>query len=157
MMDAVRPKMVRVMGQMNPYGYGYSWNSGPSYYSPAPGTFVRMPAGAAAAAAAPSEEVAQSCFTCTDPSSGDIQYGVPSSMADQLRGKGYRCRKDECANRSQAQTAYGGFGGFGGMFNPGAAAAESSWGGAAGAEGGFGMLSGRIPLAGGLGRRALGR
>lgn len=143
------------MGQINPYGY--SWNFAPATgYAPViPNTYGGAPAYVAPPAPA-AVEVGSGCFTCVNPSSGDTQYGVPAAMATTLKGQGYRCRADDCANRSASQSSdrsmfqavglpsaptivsNGNFGNFGG-----------------GEEGGMMLQGSRIPLAGGLGRRAL--
>jgi hypothetical protein len=140
------------MGQINPYGY--SWNFAPAtgYMPVIPNTY----GGAPAAVPDVPEEVAagSGCFTCTNPSSGDTQYGVPSAMATQLKGQGYKCRADECANRTMFQAGH--FGGL--MDTPSIEQAISTPQnfGYVSSPGDSGMmLMGRIPLAGGLGRRAL--
>lgn len=90
------------MGQINS---GFSWNTAPGTFNPygevarpqIPNTFGGSPAypteDIGAGVAAPAE-----CFTCTNPSTGDTQYGVPAASASQLKANGYRCRKDDCAN-----------------------------------------------------------
>lgn len=96
------------------------------------------------------------CFTCTNPDTGDTQFGVSSDAAKGLKGKGYRCRKDNCA-QPVAGGGYGRFGSFGGLFQPQAPTNVET--GMLTPPTGYyeNMLSGvrGIPLAQGLGRRAL--
>lgn len=75
-------------------------------------------------------EIAASCYTCVNGS--DVQYGIPSDQASGLRDQGWDCRRDECASQNQAYAQpYG----------------QQGW---------TSDMSGRIRLAPGLGRRALG-
>lgn len=147
------------MGQ----GGMYSWNStftpgGGFYQGPPMSPEARVQEQAAAAEQQYGNEVAavEDCFTCTNPDSGDTQYGVTGAVAKELKGKGYRCRKDQCARPGGG----GGdaFGSFGGGFFPTAGGIAPGGGLPASAPSDYGgMLSGRrgIPLSPGLGRRAL--
>lgn len=145
------------LGQINS---GFSWNTAPAtnpgVYTPIPNTFGGLPAPGAGMAPA------GDCYTCTNPSTGDTKYGVPSATANQLKSSGYRCRKDDCARPLTpdqvapiSDAAQGVIRGISNLFSGGAPVQDVS---TYAPGGGYGGLMGgprRIPLAGGLGRRAL--
>lgn len=156
---------VPLMGQINS---GFSWNTAPGGWNPyvpaapayvpqqaaapaeIPNAYGGAPAYAPQQAAAP----AGSCFTCVNPSTGEAQYGVPAAMANQLKGQGYRCRADDCAQRSQASAPPAFFPGIVGYGSPVATGTFTD--GFAPSEGGIFGLSARIPVQRGIGSRALG-
>ncbi len=68
------------------------------------------------------ESIGQDCYTCVN--GGDIQTGVNAATAASLKAQGYRCRKDECAQRGQyGAGTYNGYNPFG---NPMTTAAPQS-------------------------------
>jgi len=150
---------LRGIGQINS---GFSWNTAPAtnpgIYSQIPNTFGGLPAATPGAGMAPAGD----CYTCTNPSTGDTQYGVPSAKASQLKSTGYRCRKDDCARPLTpghvapiSDAAQGMIRGITNLFSGGTPAQDVT---TYAPGGGYGALMGdqrRIPLAEGLGRRAL--
>lgn len=139
------------MGQINQGGF--SWNAAPGGFNPYLTPYSNPYAGAPSFQQSQAEPIAQDCYTCTNPDTGDTQYGVQGNMASQLKSKGYRCRKDECARGgSQAMIPP-----QASLINPmatqGYAQVSQDFGGMS--PGGYSFMSGRIPLAPGLGRRAL--
>lgn len=143
------------IGQINPFGY--SWNASPGVINPyAPAVQASIPNtyGGSPAYVPPPQPAAQDqCFDCTK-FGQQAQKGIPSSMAAQLQEQGWQCNSAGCAQRPQAT---GGYSDFNSLYSggQGAVATQVSDVGPMSSES-FGMLAGRIPLAGGLGRRALG-
>lgn len=154
-------------GINNPFsgaGTPYSWNSPGIFPGASPMSFaagnLQRPApwsrpALEPAGYEPQAVAAEECFTCTNPDSGDTKYGIPAAQAKDLKAKGYKCRKDNCARPSGG--GYGQFGSFGGgLFAPPASIVQGT-GFQAHAGDYYSMLSGRgVPLVAGLGTRALG-
>lgn len=148
-----RPPVVSLrgsnMGQRNEQGLGqYSWNnagvqSQGGYYSwngygqdPA----QRLLKNAEESMNAPAAQTPQQrllkqaqqsmnppageCYTCV--SGGDIRSGVDAATAASLKQQGFRCRKDECAQKGgYGSGSYTGFNGFGNAMNYGSQQASS--------------------------------
>lgn len=161
-------KRVAMLGQvplLGQIGTGFSWNTAPGGWNPyvpaiqpqIPNTFGGLPAPGAGMSPAPAGD----CYTCTNPSTGDTKYGVPSATAGQLKSGGYRCRKDECAGLTPGQiaplsdAAQNFSRGISNMFSGGGSAPVQDVTGYA-PSGGYGMLmeGARIPIQRGIGRRA---
>lgn len=71
------------------------------------------------------QQAAAQCYTCVKDS--DIRTGVDAATAATLRSEGFRCRKDECAQRGgYASGTYSGFNGYGNLMNFGSQQAASS-------------------------------
>lgn len=51
------------------------------------------------------ESIGADCYTCAN--GGDIRSGVDAATAAQLKSQGFRCRKDECAQKAPAYAGYG--------------------------------------------------
>lgn len=153
-------------GINNPYsgaGSPYSWNAPRSFPGASPMSFpagnLQRPAPWSQPALepggyAPQAVAAEDCYTCTNPDSGDTKYGVPAAQAKDLKAKGYKCRKDNCARPSDG--GYGRFGSFGGGFF-GAPSSITPGSFQAPEMESYSMMSGArgIPLVRGLGTRAL--
>lgn len=116
-------------------------NAGRNFYSSSQPTSYEAVGPGSAPAATP--EVAGPCFTCTNPSSGDTQYGVDAPTAASLKGQGYLCRGDQCANQPSMPITFPGVADL-----PAAPPEFGDYGTVYG-------MTGRIPLSHGLGRRAL--
>lgn len=68
------------------------------------------------------------CYTCA--SGSDVRSGVDASTAAALKQQGYRCRKDECAQRSAyGGGTYSGFNPFGNSMTTAAPAQVSDYAG----------------------------
>ncbi len=139
------------MSQIN--AGGFSWNASPGTFNPYLNS--NPYAGAPSFQQAQTEPVGQDCYTCTNPDTGDTQYGVASATASQLKSKGYRCRKDDCANKMVPQVQEGVNKVFSDIQNLFSAGGQVSQDFGAPGGGGYTFMSGPIPLAPGLGRRAL--
>jgi hypothetical protein len=60
------------------------------------------------------EEIAAGqCYTCTNPDTQDIKSGVDAATARSLEKSGYRCRKDNCAERGGYPVDFSAYEGFG--------------------------------------------
>lgn len=157
------------MGQFNPFpgaGSPYSWNVpssppgafyGGTPFAPEARVLQRAEAEMAPPPAGggylPQAIAAEECFTCTNPDSGDTKYGVPAAQAKDLKSKGYKCRKDNCA---RPEGGYGQFGSFGGGFFAPPTPIVQGMNVPPSDTGTYSMLEGRrsVPLVPGIGTRA---
>lgn len=148
---------VPLLGQINS---GFSWNTAPGGWNPyVPAVQAQIPnAFGGPSAQVPEAAPAGSCFTCTNPSTGDTKYGVPSAMANGLKSQGYRCRADECAGQpgGVSPMAFPGAMNYGGPAGTYQGAAQDFGGDQGGSFYGSMMEGARIPIQRGIGRRAFG-